>query len=118
MKVSSGEGTKHMNIYFGQKWRMGTIQVSCGSSVERRRKEEEGRVFVIINYSDVHDTSRNGKKQLQGHQRGGPNRQWVSYPPLVCGGSDDKMLLLLVQKLVLHADEVHDGNGAAAPGHM
>ena len=42
----------------------------------------------------------------------------VSYPPLVSGGSDDKKLRLLVQKLVLLTDEVHNGNGAAAPGHV
>ena len=42
----------------------------------------------------------------------------VSYPPLVSGGGDNKKLLLLVQKLILHADEVHDGNGAAVPGHV
>ena len=81
-------------------------------------EDEEGRVFVIINDSEVHDTLRNGKKQLQGHQRGGPNMRQVSYPPLVSGGGDDKNLLLLVQKLVLHADEVHDRNGVAAPGHV
>ena len=44
--------------------------------------------------------------------------QRVSYRPLVSGGGDDRKLLLLVQKLVLLADKVHDGNGAAALGHM
>ena len=47
-----------------------------------------------------------------------PNMWQVSYPPLVSGGGDDKKLLLLVQKLILHADEVHDGNVAATPGHV
>ena len=42
----------------------------------------------------------------------------VSYRPLVSGGSGDMKLMLQVQKLILLVDEVHNGNGAAAPGHM
>ena len=43
----------------------------------------------------------------------------VSYRTVVSGGCDDRKQLLLVQKLVLYADEVYNGNiGAAAPGHM
>ena len=73
---------------------------------------------MIISDSEVHDTSRNGKKQLQGHRHRGPNMQRVSYPPLVSGGGDNKKLLLLVMKLIFYADEVRDGNGAATPGHV
>ena len=42
----------------------------------------------------------------------------VSYRPLVSGGGNDVKLELQVQKLNLHADEVHNGNGAAVPGHV
>ena len=44
--------------------------------------------------------------------------QQVLYRPLVSGGSDDMKLELQVQKLVVHVDKVHNGNGAAGPGHV
>ena len=42
----------------------------------------------------------------------------VSYQPPVSGGGNYIKLELQVQKLDLHADEVHDGNGAAFLGHI
>ena len=47
-----------------------------------------------------------------------PNMRRVWYQPLVSGSRDIMKLMLLVQKLVLPVDKFHDGNGAAAPGHV